>query len=159
MVRAMRCRDFWICVKSRVPHSATEMLLMTTSQIPLGTFNRSHPDCGPVCIWHGQSSVYASPNHVVLWVVFSVCQPQSCTQTVVLSGMGSLQCVPALVMYLDCGPVGSVQCVPAPVMYPDCGLVWHGQSCTLTVGLSGMGSLQCVPALVMYPDCGPVWHG
>ena len=114
MVRAMRCRDFWICVKSRVPHSATEMLLMTTSQIPLGTFNRSHPDCGPVCIWHGQSSVCASPSHVpklwaclyLAWAVFSVCQPYSCTQTVVPS---------------DC--VLSVL-----VMYPDCGLLWHGQS-------------------------------
>ena len=27
---------------------------------------------------------------------FSVCEPYSCTQTVVLSGMGSFQCVPAL---------------------------------------------------------------
>ena len=73
-----------------------------------------YPDCGSV--WHGQSSVCASPSYVprlwfcLAWVVFSVCQPYSRTQTVVLSGMGSLQCVPALVMYPDCGPV------------------WHGQS-------------------------------
>ena len=57
--------------------------------------------------------------------------------TVVLSGVGNLQCMPAL------------------VMYPDCGSVWHGQSSvctspsrTQTVVLSGMGSLHCVRALI-----------
>ena len=38
-----------------------------------------YPDCGPV--WHGQSSVCASPSHVprlwscLAWALFSVCQP------------------------------------------------------------------------------------
>ena len=45
-------------------------------------------------------------------------------ETAVLSGMGSLQCVPALVM----SGMGSLQCVPALVMYPDCGPVCHGKS-------------------------------
>ena len=43
--------------------------------------------------------------------------------------------------------VVSLQCVTALVMYPDCGPVWHvlGNN---SVGTAGMGSLQYVPALV-----------
>ena len=44
--------------------------------------------------------------------------------------------------------MGSLQCVPAIVMYPACGPVWHGQSL-----------VRGEPALVMDPGCVPVWHG
>ena len=115
-----------------------------------------YPDCGPV--WHGQCSVCASPSHVprlcscLAWAVFSMCQPQSCTQTVVLSGMDSLQYVPALVMYPDCDPVWHGQCSvcasPSHKLYPDCDPVWHGQ-CSVCARRSHK----------LYPDCDPVWHG
>ena len=41
----------------------------------------------------------------------------------------------------------SLQYVPALVVYPDCGPVWHvlGNN---SVGTAGMGNLQYVPALV-----------
>ena len=49
----------------------------------------------------------------------------------------------------------SVQCVPALVMYPDSGPVWH-KLCSVCqpyshvpgIRPSGMGSVQCVPILV-----------
>ena len=121
-----------------------------------------YPGCGPV--WLGQCLSCTSPSHVprlcscLAWAVFSMCQSQSCTQTVVLSGLGNVCYVPAL------------------VMYPDCGLVWHGQSsvCASPSDVPRLwsclawaffnvcqytDSFQCVLVLVIYPDCGPVWHG
>ena len=120
-------------------------------------------------------------------VIFSMCQPWSCTQTVVLSGMGSLQYVVRQPMLCTqtVGLSGMFlavfsMCTDSPGHVPRlcfC-LAWavfsmcQFQSCTQSVGLSGMGSLQyvpalvmytdsfhCMPALVMYPGCGPVWHG
>ena len=59
----------------------------------------------------------------------------------------------------------SLQCVPALVMYPDCGPVWHRQysvyaspSHVPRLVLSGIDNIQYMPTLVMYPDCDPVWH-
>ena len=53
-----------------------------------------------------------------------MCQPYSRTQTVVLSGMGSLQYVPALVVYPDCGPVCHVSSVCAS---PSRHMCWSKQ--------------------------------
>ena len=56
-----------------------------------------------------------------------MCQPQSCTQTVFLSGMGSVQYVPALVMYPDCVPVWHGQC--SVCASPSQCMCWNRRQC------------------------------